>query len=217
MITITKNEFLEIKKDLFLIGLMGGIASGKSTLGNIFKSFGAELIEADKIAHKILDYKRVKKNIVDLWGEDLLIEGKIDRKALSKIVFSDDKKSNDELSKLEDIIHPLLRRRIFQKMQNFSQKNKKIVVLDIALLWEGGLKEICDILVFIDTPLSIRQKRASENRNWEISEVLTRERFQENIKTKKKAAHFIIENKGDIEKTSKNAMKIWKKIVDIVF
>ncbi len=206
----TTSELLEQKKNLFIVGLMGGIASGKSTVGKMFQKLGSELVEADKIAHRILEYKVVKKNIVDIWGESLLVEDKIDRKALGKIVFN----QSTELTRLEKIIHPVLRKRIFQKLKHLSQKNKKIVVLDIALLWENGLKEICDILVFVDTPLSVRKKRASNNRNWKESEVPIREQFQESIDVKKKAAHFVIQNKGDISQTWENVNNLWKIIVE---
>ena len=210
------SEFLEQKKNLFLVGLMGGIASGKSTIGKIFQKLGAELVEADSMAHQILEYKWVKKSIVELWGEGLLLEGKIDRKALGKIVFNSTDSKNSELVKLEQIIHPILRKRIFQRLQKLSKQNKKIVVLDIALLWENGLKDICDLLVFIDTPLSLRQKRATENRNWKESEVLRREQFQEDLNIKRKAAHFIIPNKDDMTETSQSVNNIWEKIQEMV-
>ncbi|NUM34800.1 MAG: dephospho-CoA kinase [Candidatus Brocadiae bacterium] len=213
----TINEFLKQKKKLFIIGLMGGVASGKSTIGKIFETLGAQLIEADSMAHRILEYKRVKESIVKLWGDSLLIKGEIDRKALGKIVFSGEKgKKSPDLIKLEKIVHPILRRRIFQRLQKLSQKNHKIVVLDVALLWENGLKDICDILVFIDTPLSLRQQRAFQNRNWEESEVILREKFQEDIEIKKQAAHFIVPNKGNMAETLQTVHVVWSKIQEMI-
>ena len=99
----------------FLIGILGGIASGKSTLAGILTEWGAALIDADKIGHKLLEQSEIQRKIREEWGEDVFnSEGRIDRVRLGSIVFAD----KLEMEKLSDIVHPPLLKNIEEALQS---------------------------------------------------------------------------------------------------
>ena len=193
------------KANIFVVGLMGGIASGKSTVAKMFEKFGAKVIDADELVHKALADPDVQHKILELWGKNLMVLEHIDKRALAKIVFS----SKENLEKLESIIHPIVKRNIQRRLENFANSGEKLAVLDVALLLESGLNSICDTLIFVDTPVELRQKRASQNRGWAFEEIITREKFQASIEDKKKVANYIIQNHGDMDEIFSQVQKIW--------
>jgi dephospho-CoA kinase len=198
-----------MEKKKFLVGLMGGIGSGKSKVCSFLQELGAQTISADTLVHKALKSPSIQQQITSLWGNDLLVNDEIDRKKLAALVFSFDG-ARDNLKKLESILHPAVRKEIENFLQ--QQQGKKMAVIDAPLLWEGGLYKRCDCLIFVDTPLAIRQQRVNEQRNWTCEEIEKREKFQQNLEVKKQACHFILDNSGDWEQTKEQVMKIWKNL-----
>ena len=208
-----KNFRITLKNrgNLFIIGLLGGVSSGKSTIGKMFEQLGAHVIDADQFVHQALRSPAVQKKIADLWGEHLVVDGEVKRKDLAKIVFSSD--NGQALDQLENMVHPIVRRGIKATLEKIGKSaEKKKVVLDVALLWESGLYKVCDIMIFVDTPLSVRKERACKNRGWGAQEVSRREKFQGALESKKKMANFVIVNKGEMERTLKKVKKIWKYV-----
>ena len=199
------------KPEIFIIGLLGGVASGKSMVAKVFSELGAHTIDADQLVHRALSDPNVQYEIVQLWGNNLVVAGEVDKKALAQIVFpKEGPEKNRELKKLENIIHPIVIRAIQQRLEKLALAGKKLVVLDVALLWESGLYRLCDLLIFIDTPMPLRQKRAGDNRNWPPEEVAIRERFQSSLAEKKAAAHVIVANGGDLQQTRQQIEQIWQ-------
>jgi dephospho-CoA kinase len=123
-----------------LITITGKIGSGKSTIAKLFSEIGCNVISADDLGHKLIQESRIKKKIVDVFGNTILKNGKIDRKRLGEIVFSD----NKMLKLLDSIVHPLLIKKIRK-----SIINKKINVLDAALFYELKLEKISDIVILV--------------------------------------------------------------------
>ena len=211
-----------LKRDnrALIVGIMGGIASGKSTISKKFCDLGAEIINADKLAHEVLQYEDVKYKIINLWGEGILNNGEIDRKNLAKIVFfknnntnNNKTKKNINLRKLEAIVHPILKKKIIDKIKEVILNNStQVIVLDIALLMETGLHEICDQLIFIDTPSHIRRQRAYRKRGWKKCELEARERLQSSLEQKQNIANFVIKNRGSKQLINKKIKEIYKKL-----
>lgn len=199
------------KENLFIIGVIGGIASGKSTFGKLLQNYGVKVINADGLVYEALQDPHVKYQIIKLWGRSLLVSEQIDRKKLASIVFPKDVYNRDNLEKLENILHPIVRRGIKNRLEELN-KNKETVLLDVPLLIEGRLYKVCDVLVFIDSPLEIRKVRACKNRNWTEDEVLLREQYQKDIESKKSMAHFVVKNKSGLEAFSNQVSDLWKKI-----
>ena len=126
---------------------MGGIGSEKSAVAAEFAKLGCKVIDADKIAHELLDRKTVKEEIVGLFGEAVLdSSGRIEHKKLAGVVFE----SGDKLDSLNRVIHPLVLARAEELIEQYNQQNQvKAIVLDMPLLVEVGWAKRCDRLIFV--------------------------------------------------------------------
>ncbi|MHC4104061.1 MAG: dephospho-CoA kinase, partial [Planctomycetota bacterium] len=143
-----------------IIGILGGICSGKSTVAGEFAKLGCKVIDADKIAHELLERKDIKESVVNLFGEAILnSEKKIDNKKLAGIVFSD----SEKLSSLNKIIHPSVLERAEELIEKYNrQSGVKAIVLDMPLLAEVGWDKRCDKLIFVDCKRVLRINRAKK-------------------------------------------------------
>lgn len=139
---------------------MGGIGSGKSTVAAEFAKLGCEIIDADKIAHELLDRNAVKEKIVTSFGQDVLDStGKINHKKLADTVFRD----AEQLSLLNNILHPLILARAEHLIEQHNRMaDAKAIVLDMPLLVEVGWAKRCDRLIFVDCRQQLRAKRAKK-------------------------------------------------------
>lgn len=176
-----------------VIGIMGGIASGKTTVAGMLGSFGAKVIDADKIGHSLLSAPEIKEKLVKRWGKDILDKGgAVDRSKLSRLVFSDAK----VLRELNDILHPLILETIRREI---ARSEERMVVVDAALLYETGLTELCDLLVFVAAEERVKKERAVKDRGWNSEEVARRGRFQSPVEEKSRMAHYVIDNNSSTE------------------
>lgn len=196
---------------LFIVGVLGGVASGKSTVCQILGQYGAVVINTDEISHQVLDYPEVQEKIIHEWGNSILENNKIDRKKLGSIVFTrDNQTKNENLTKLENIIHPYIQKELEKILQHLAPNT--IVLFDVALLWEVGLHKICNVLLFIETTSEVRANRGTSIRGWSEDEVATREKYQKDLDSKKAIANFIIHNNGNMDDLKVQLKEIWQKI-----
>lgn len=187
-----------------IIGVTGGIGSGKSTVSSMFRQFGADVVDADEISRAI-----TKKNgsafceIVQSFGEKILSEsGEIDRKKLGQIVFSDKKK----LAVLNEITHKY----VFVEMEKQIKASKaEIIILDVPLLFSNDFILKYDYSVGVTANISERIKRVKSRDGLSEDEILTRMENQISDKELEEKADFIIEN-NDYNKTLKNVEQILK-------
>ncbi|MCF8002248.1 MAG: dephospho-CoA kinase [Halanaerobiales bacterium] len=185
-----------------IIGLTGGIATGKSTVSKILKDLNIKVIDADKIAHNVLEYEDVKKEIKETFGNKVLNEnGEIDRKKLGKIVF----KENQKLKKLESITHPKILEIIDNKLK---ESKSELIVLDAPLLFESSLDGKVDEIwvVYASEETQISRLRSRDNLN--KKEALDRINSQMDIDTKVNKADIVINNEGTIEALEKKVKKL---------
>lgn len=193
-----------------IIGLTGGIATGKSTAAEYLKEKGAKIIDADQISHKISKKgKRGWQLVVDEFGEDILREdGEFDREKLGEIVFSDPKKRK----KLESLLHPLI---IYEMKEqaHYYLENDEIVVFMAPLLYEAGLARFCDQVWVISSSKEKQVKRLKERNNLNKKEALKRINSQMNLLEKKNKADIIIENNSTIEALKSKLDFHWEKIL----
>ena len=175
-----------------IIGILGGVGSGKSTVAAEFAKLGAAVIDADKIAHKLLDEPVVKNKVVASFGEGILDSaGKIDRKKLADIVFAD----ADKLSLLNKIIHPFVLERAEELIKQLNHQNQvKAIVLDMPLLVEVGWAKRCDKLIFVECKQRIRAERAKKMGILDENKLKIRENFQISLDNKKSIADNTIDN-----------------------
>jgi len=194
-----------------IIGIIGGIGSGKSTVAAEFVKLGCKVIDADKIAHELLRRKTVKEKIIASFGLDVLdSKRRVDRKRLGYIVFAD----ADKLSILNGIIHPLVIQHAEELIEQYNRQNQvKAIVLDMPLLVEVGWAKRCNRLIFVDCEQKIREKRAKKL-DFDKNQLKIRENFQISLDNKKNLADNTIENNSDFSAMVRQVADIFSDITD---
>ena len=190
---------------MIIVGLTGGIGSGKSTILNYFRDHGYPCFESDEVGKKLLQVD-LKETVLNLFGEELYDEkGILDRKALSKKVFSDSKL----LETLNDIVHPAVN----ETFEKFKKKHRDfpIIVKEAAILIESGSYKSCDVIVLVKAPKDERIKRIVVRDSVNESEVIARINNQWEDKKKEKYADYVIENIS-LEKTYGQVKTLIKKL-----
>lgn len=195
---------------MFIIGITGGVATGKSTVAKMFARLGAKIIDADKIVHDLIKpngkcVSRIKKE----FGSNIIFEGGINRKALADIVFKDKAK----LKKLESILHPRVRSNIKEIINDFYKKGfKGVVVLDVPLLFESNMNRNVDMTIVVKTSRDTQIKRAVKNLKITRQQALSRIKSQMPLKEKIQMADVVIDNSKSKNETTKKVKRIWLKV-----
>jgi len=194
-----------------IIGILGGICSGKSTVASEFAKLGCKVIDADKIAHNLLQKKALSEKIVSLFGQTILNPaGKIDHRKLAKVVFADVEK----LSSLNKIIHPFVLKRAEELIKRYnSQIRVKAIVLDMPLLMEVGWAKRCDKLIFVDCKRQLRIDRAKKMGIFEKNQIKIREIFQISLDNKADIADNVVDNNSDFSTLVRQVADIFSYIV----
>jgi dephospho-CoA kinase len=179
-----------------IIGLIGGIGSGKSQVAAAFAARGARVISGDELAHQALRQPEVKARIAERWGRGVFdAGGEVARKQLAAVVFARD----EERKALEGIVHPWIRERIRAEVNEARRDPAvRLVVLDAAIMLETGWNEICDRLVFIDAPNAERMRRVAGQRGWTADDLAARERAQLPLTVKAARADHTLDNSGSL-------------------
>ncbi len=193
-----------------VIGILGGIGSGKSTVAAEFAKLGCKVIDADEIAHELLDEPTVKEKVIGLFGRTILDSTeKIDREKLAELVFADARK----LSLINEIIHPLVLQRARELIKQYDCQNQvKAIVLDMPLLVEVGWDKRCDKLIFVDCEQKLRLDRAKKL-GFDKNQVKIRENFQISLDNKANLADNTIENNSDFSVLAKQVVNIFSYIM----
>jgi len=194
-----------------IIGILGGIGSGKSTVAELFAQLSCVVIDADKIAHEILEEPAPKRKILDFFGQKILdTSGQIDRKALADIAFGD----KEKLSKLNSIIHPLVLHRCERLIETYNNRAQvKAIVLDMPLLLEAGWQNRCNRLIFVDCKDELRADRAKEIGIFNKNQLKIRENFQISLDNKAKVSDNTIDNNSDLSVLSEQVTEIFSNII----
>ncbi|MDP0488338.1 MAG: dephospho-CoA kinase [Fusobacterium sp. JB019] len=191
-----------------ILGLTGGIASGKSTVSNILKKLGIKIIDADLMAKKISNQKYIKREIALRLDETLLDSNyEIDREKLKKIVFKDKKK----LEILNSIYHPRIKEE-FKKIKENHNKND-IIIFDVPLLFETGINKYCDLVILVCVDEEIQIERIMKRDGIDKKLAIEIIKSQMSQKEKKDMADIIIYNNNTLDKLKKETMKIIKDII----
>lgn len=184
-----------------VIGLTGGIASGKSTVSNMLKDLGITVIDADIEARQVVEPgENAYQQIVKHFGRGILLDdGTINRAKLGEIIFN----NKDEREVLNGIVHPAVRESMMEKKEVAVKRGEKLIVLDIPLLFESKLTDLVEkvILVYVDKEIQIQ--RLMKRNQYSESEAISRIQSQMPLNEKKQLADFIIDNNGSIQQTEK--------------
>jgi dephospho-CoA kinase len=193
-------------KMTLVVGLTGGIASGKSTVSNMLKEMGITVIDADVESRLAVQYgEPAYKQIVDNFGEEILLpNGEIDRQKLGSIIFHDEQKRQ----LLNQIVHPEVRRRMNDKKDVALKNNEKIVILDIPLLFESKLSNMVERTLLVYVERTIQLTRLMERNHLSEEEAEARIQSQMPLAEKVKLADTIINNNGQLTETKRQLEEI---------
>lgn len=191
-----------------IIGLTGGIGSGKSTVARYIESKGIPVYIADEEARKLTDTAIVTADIVAAFGDSIINDGKIDRKRLSDIVFN----NSENLQKLNAIIHPAVRTHFIEWLKSHS--SQELVVKEAAILFESGSYKECDYIITVEAPEDVRIGRVVQRDS--VSEDAVRARMRNQWTDEKRAekSDFVIVN-IDIDDMKVQVEQILKKILKL--
>lgn len=189
-----------------VIGITGGIASGKSTVSAIIKEAGFKIIDSDKIAHELLSEKEIIKKIVNHFGETILIDEKINRAQLAKLIFN----NQEALDLLNSIMHPLVKAKI--SLLLLELKDEEIVFVDVPLLYEAHMENDFwrIIVVYISEELQIKRLMKRDNISRDYAKLKISRQLAMDEKSKR--ADFIINNEGDIQKTKLQVNELIRRL-----
>ncbi len=179
-----------------VIGIVGGIGSGKSAVAVSLARFGGRIIDADQLGHAALRQPEIKEQIVSRWGGDLLDEqGEIVRRRLGAIVFA----SETERQALEALVHPWIAGKIREQIAAAqADPDVRYILLDAAILLEAGWFRECDRLIFVEVPAGQRLERLRASRGWSAADLEARERAQLPLTEKAARADHILKNDGTL-------------------
>jgi dephospho-CoA kinase len=193
--------------------LLGGVASGKSTVAELLVKRGAVLLDADRMAHAVLEQADVAAQVAEAFGAGVKDDhGRVDRKRLAEVVFRDPAK----LKKLEALVHPHVIASILTRLSELAQpagRERKVAILDVPLAGEAGLMESVDLRVFVEASEETRRRRARENRSWSPGELERREARQLPIAEKRAKADVVVRNDGDVAEAEQDVERFWTSVV----
>jgi dephospho-CoA kinase len=191
-----------------IIGILGGIGSGKSTVARFFKDSGARVFSADPAVHQLLEKQDIKEKLCSELGIDLPDEPGPARKKLAGIVFQ----NRRERKKIEKLIHPFIEEKIKNFLKKKDSNREKIFILDVPLLLESDMDSYCDAFLFVAAPGALRLERIARERNWSRRELDSRQRQQHSLDKKRKKSSWIIDNSGSLENTKEQVQQIVKTL-----
>ncbi|MDD2674749.1 MAG: dephospho-CoA kinase [Flavobacterium sp.] len=171
-----------------IIGLTGGIGSGKTTIAKYFKSFGIPVFIADDEARKIMQSPEIINAVKNTFGEDIFENGILNREKLAKIVFNDPEK----LEKLNSIVHPAVKKHF--ELWLIENKTVPYIIYEAAILFESGRYKDCDIIVTVTAPIETRLQRVLERDKTTRELVLKKMEAQWSDEKRTAKSDFVIEN-----------------------
>lgn len=201
---------------LIIIGVTGGLGTGKSTVARMFGRLGAEVIDADKVAHAVMEPKKLAwRELVKAFGPEIVNEDDtINRRWLAQKVFRDPQAR----AELEAIVHPQVLRHIKQQLHGLSRLRRgrnrdrvKAVVLDVPLLLETGSEALADVVVVVTAPPEVQRERLLA-RGMSEADATARMSAQWDLKKKLAKAQYVVENGSGMEQTRRQVAQLWNQL-----
>lgn len=198
---------------MILIGLTGGIASGKSTISKMLKELGAEVIDADLVAREVIQPRSAAwREMVEAFGKGILNDDRtINRRRLGSLVFPDPK----AVERLNAITHPRILKRIQERVEEARRRGVRVLVIDAPLLIEAGMVPMVDEVWVVKVDPDTQITRLMARDHFTFQEALNRLNSQMPLEEKLKYAHRVIDNKGTPEETRAEVTRIWNDLLDV--
>ena len=200
-----------------VIGLVGGIGSGKSSLARwLSHRRNVVIIDGDQVGHEVLNIPQVKDQIRHRFQNSVFDkQGAVNRAALGREVFGKSPQQRQARADLEKIVHPKIRDDFQEHIrQAKASKDVEAVILDAAVLLEAGWDDLCDLVVFVDAPDQYRRVRVSQDRGWNEEELHSRESSQFKLEEKRRAATHLVDNSRTLEKAGADFEHIVAQLVN---
>lgn len=196
-----------------MIGVVGGIASGKSEVTRHLERLGALQLDADRAGHRVLEEPEVRAALVARWGPGIVQEdGSLSRREIGRQVFGNHSGATEDRVFLERIMHPRIAARLQEQLKEAQAAGRKVAVLDAPLLFEAGWDAMCDEILFVAVPDCQRLERALR-RGWTEAEFRQREAAQMSLENKRQRSHTIIDNSRSLEDTFDQLNAVWSSWV----
>ena len=192
-----------------VVGLTGSIATGKSTVVEWFKTKHVPVIDADQIAREIVEPgKPILMRLKETFGEAIIqTDGSLDRALLGQMIFNDDTLRQ----KLDDLMHPAIVKEMVARRDKYLNQNEPLIILDIPLLFEGGLTDLVDRIMVVYTTEPVQLERLMNRNKLSKQEATRRIKTQWSIEKKKALAADVIDNNGSIEETYQQCDALYQK------
>jgi len=195
-----------------IIGIVGGIGSGKSSLARAFEDLGCVRLEADKVGHEMLARADVFAELVTEFGDGILGDDRrVDRPKLAAAAFASEQATRRLNEIVGGALWPEFRRRALEAADHAANETQA-VVLDAALLYESESNDICDAVVFVEAPDDVRRQRVKETRGWNGQEVRRREARQFPLSRKRQMADFVLQNTAGLDHLRREARGILTRV-----
>jgi len=197
---------------MVVIGVTGGVGTGKSTVAKMFQRLGAVVLDADAITHQLMEPKRLAwRAIVKTFGESILNDDQtINRRGLAAVVFSDEQRRK----RLEGIVHPRVLRAIRHELRHLRRsRGIRAVVVDVPLLVEAGAEDLVDALVVVTAPPEAQRERLKRQHGWSDEEISKRIGAQWELSAKAALADHVVDNSDGVDVTRTQVKRIWNQRV----
>jgi dephospho-CoA kinase len=192
-----------------LVGLTGGVGSGKSTVAEMMRELGAQVVDADEATHAVYEPGSPGFDaVVHEFGGEYVAGGRIDRSRLGELVFHDD----DARRRLNSIVHPLVRDWMAQRTAEAAERGAEVVVQDVPLLFENGLERLFSTVVLVYAPEEVQVERLVSARGFTPERARAMIAAQMPIESKRGLAHHVINNSGAREDTHAQVKAVWKQL-----
>jgi len=186
------------------VGLVGGVACGKSMAASFFRQLGARCVDADSIARQVLGRPAVRRALARAFGPSVVAGGRIDRRGLAEKAF----RTGRSVRRLNAIVHP----HIAREMRRRIRAARGVVLVDAPLLQEAGIDGWCDAVVYVDAPRRQRAARAAA-RGWPPGELARRERLQWSAARKRAGADHVVDNGGTKAAARRQIGKLYREFI----
>jgi dephospho-CoA kinase len=197
---------------MIVIGLAGGVASGKSLAADHLRRLGAVVLDGDRAGHRVLQERDVIAALREAFGDGVLHgDGSINRRAVARMVFEDSPAGRERLKTLEQITHPRIGERLRAEIDHCRRQRAPAVVLDAALMFKAGWDEACDRVIFVDTPREVRLQRSLQ-RGWSEADFAAREAAQLPVEEKRRRSDVVWDNSGSPEELQRQVEGFWESL-----
>ena len=204
-----------------VVGLIGKIGAGKTTVSNLLRHHGAVVIDADALTHDALKNEDIQEQIRARFGNSVFVGSEVDRSLLAECVFGSQPEQKNALKDLEEIIHPRVRSGLEDRLRAIGHKEvdsevgDTVVVLDVPLLVQGGLHNRCDLLIWLECEDSVRHQRLAV-RGLSNAQIAAREEawtqgFSDD--TSSFPSISTVDTSGDIAYTTREIERIWEELI----